>query len=48
MKKLLLAAVLVALVGLAPSAFALQTEVHGDLNHRFQITDHSNFFDGSP
>jgi hypothetical protein len=48
MKKLLLAAVLVALVGLAPSAYALQTEVHGDLNHRFQITDHSNFFDGSP
>jgi hypothetical protein len=40
-----LAAVLVALVGLAPSAFAAQFAFHGDLNHRFQLyTNQNNFF----
>jgi hypothetical protein len=45
MKKLLLAAVLVALVGLAPSAYAAQFAFHGDLNNRFQLyTNQNNFF----
>jgi hypothetical protein len=45
MKKLLLAAACIALVGLAPSAFAAQIAVHGDLDHRFQVyTDQQNFF----
>lgn len=45
MKKLLLAAVLVALVGLAPSVYAAQFEFHGDLNNRFQLyTNQNNFF----
>jgi len=45
MKKLLLVAACIALVGLAPSAFAAQIAVHGDLDHRFQVyTDQQNFF----
>ena len=44
MRKLLLAAACIALVGLAPCAYAVQVEVHGDLNHRAQVTDQVNFF----
>jgi hypothetical protein len=45
MKKLLFVAACIALVGLAPCAFAAQVAVHGDLDHRFQVyTDQQNFF----
>jgi hypothetical protein len=45
MKKLLFAAACIALVGLAPCAFAAQVAVHGDLDHRFQVyNDQQNFF----
>jgi len=48
MKKLLLAVACIALVGLAPCAFAAQVEVHGDLNNRAQLyTDHANWFQRS-
>jgi hypothetical protein len=48
MKKLLLAAVLVALVGLAPCAYAVQTEVHGTLDNALEIyTDQQNFYKGA-
>jgi hypothetical protein len=45
MKKLLLAVACIALVGLAPCAYAAQVEVHGTLDNRMQVyTDQQNFF----
>jgi hypothetical protein len=45
MKKLLFVAACIALVGLAPCAFAAQIAVHGDLDHRFQLyNDQQTFF----
>jgi len=45
MKKLLLAVACIALVGLAPCAYAAQITVHGDLNNRVQLyADQNSFF----
>jgi hypothetical protein len=45
MKKLFFVAACIALVGLAPCAFAAQVAVHGDLDHRFQVyNDQQRFF----
>lgn len=45
MKKLLFVVACIALVGLAPNAFAVQIAVHGDLDNRFQVyNDQQNFF----
>jgi hypothetical protein len=45
MKKLILAVACIALVGLAPCAYAAQIAVHGDLNNRIQLyNDQQNFF----
>lgn len=48
MKRVMLAASLLFVLGLATSAFAVTFEIHGDLNNRLQIlTNQQNFFDGN-